>query len=439
MKLLGADGVKVPTTAELKLLSHIFPDDMIDSLMKNRPFAEKFWQGVSNAVNIPRSLMASFDLSAPLRQGVFMVGRKEFYPAFVKMFKLFGSEKASRAMNEEIRARDTYPLMRRAGLALNDPEGRFLDAREEAFMSSWAEKIPVIGKGVRASDRAYSGFLNKLRADTFDSLVKLSRNAGVDLEHDGKSLKDIANYINNATGRGDVGKLVQKNAHLLNGLFFSPRLIASRVNMLNPAFYARLSPTVRKEAIKSLLSFGGIALTVLGLAKMSGAEVEDDPRSADFGKIKLGNTRFDILGGFQQYLRFGAQMVTGESKTAKGEIRDLAHPKYGQDNRLDVTEKFAENKLSPVASFVADALRGKDPTGKPFDIKSETASRFIPLVAQDTADAYKDKGTSGLLYGVPGIFGVGVQTYQPRPSKARQKSGLLSRSKKRKHKGMLSR
>jgi hypothetical protein len=419
LKLLGAEGAKVPSQAELKLLAHVFPEEMVDALMRNRPFAKRFWNGVSNAINIPRSLMASFDLSAPLRQGVFMVGRKEFYPAFAKMFQLFGSEKASQALMQSIRDRDTYPLMRRAGLALTNPEGKFLDAREEAFMSTWAEKIPVIGRGVKASDRAYSGFLNKLRADTFDSLVKLSKEAGVDLEKDGKALRDMAKYINSATGRGDVAGLIQKNAHLLNGLFFSPRLIASRMTMLNPAFYVQLTPVVRKEAIKSLIGFSAIALTALNLAKHSGLQVETDPRSADFAKIKDGDTRYDILGGFQQYIRFGAQMISGETKTASGKINSLTKGEYGKDTRLDTAEKFFENKFSPVASFIADYLRGKDPAGKKFTWTKEIASRFIPLVAQDTADAFKEYGAKGLLSGIPGIFGVGVQTYKPKKPKTK--------------------
>jgi hypothetical protein len=435
LKLLGAEGAKVPSQAELKLLTHVFPEEMVDALMRNRPFAARFWNGVSNAINIPRSLMASFDLSGALRQGVFMVGRKEFYPAFAKMFQLFGSEKASKALMQEIRERPTYPLMRRAGLAITNPEGKFLDAREEQFMSSWAEKMPgekvpgvgtavkgynnTVGRIVKASDRAYSGFLNKLRADTFDSLVKLSKESGIDLEKDGKTLKDMARYINAATGRGDVGGLIQKNSHLLNAMFFSPRLIASRMTMLNPAFYVQLSPVVRKEAIKSLIGFSAIALTVLNLAKHAGLDVETDSRSADFAKIKVGDTRYDILGGFQQYIRFGAEMLTGESKTASGKINSLTKNQYGKDTRLDVVEKFFENKFSPVASFIADYLRGKDPAGNKFKWTKEIASRFIPLVAQDTADAFKEYGAKGLLSGIPGIFGVGVQTYKPKKAKAK--------------------
>jgi hypothetical protein len=46
--------------------------------------------------------------------------------------------------------------------------------------------------------------------------------------------------------------------------------------------------------------------------------VEIDPRSTDFGKIKVGNIRWDIWGGFQQWVRVASQLATGERKTGKG-------------------------------------------------------------------------------------------------------------------------
>lgn len=372
-------------------------------------------QIAANILNIPRALMSSFDLSAPLRQGVFMVGRKEFYKALPDMVKAFGSQRVYDGIMSDIESRPTYKLMQDSNLALTE-NGADLNHREESFISNYAEKIPLIGRGIKASERAYVGFLNKIRADSFDSIIKNYKDAGIDLTADKDQINGISRYINSATGRGDLGRL-NGATPLLNSLFFSPRLIKSRVDMLNPQYYASLPPVARKEAIKSLLSFGAIATTTLGLAKAAGLGVEVDPRSSDFGKIKVGNTRYDILGGFAQYLTLGARLATNEKKNAQGDISELGK-KYGAPTRLDTAVNFGINKESPVASFITDYLRGKDPTGMKFDLKNEIGSRFVPLLIQDINDIRNDRGLAEAIpMAIPGVFGVGLQTYPPTEAK----------------------
>lgn len=411
-KLLSVPAGEVPTTSELNVLSQIFPKELIDGLQKENPYAHI----AAQVMNAPRTIMASFDLSAPFRQGVFLVGRKEFYKAWGPMLKAFASEKAFKEVQNEIASRPSFRLMQKAGLALTD-EGNVLTKREEQFMSNWAEKIPVIGQGVRMSSRGYMAFLNKLRADVFDTLVRQAESTGLDLDHDQHALHSIARFINNATGRGDLGRW-NTAAPVLNGIFFSPRLIASRINTMNPIWYSTLHPFARKEALKSLLSFSAVALTILGLAKLSGADVEADPRSADFGKIKTGNTRYDILGGYQQFIRSGAQIITGQTKGADGEIQSLTTGDFGKKTRLDVAQNFVYNKFAPVPSFVIDWARGKDAVGNKFQLDKEVINRVTPMVAQDAISLYKDGGPGEVPQVIPGIFGVGVQTYTPREKKS---------------------
>lgn len=398
----------VPTKSEIALLDKTFPKEFVEAALKHRSMTSKTLDFAGNVLNLPRSLMSTFDLSAPLRQGIFLVGRKEFYKGFASMFKQFGSEKAFDAVQQSIKSHPNYPWMEESKLALTDM-GAGLTNREEAFMSQWAERIPVLGRGVKASDRAYTGFLNKVRADTFNTILEQTKAAGIDIVNNPKAVNDIASFVNNATGRGSLGPLSQAGP-VLNGLFFSPRLIASRVTLLNPAYYAQLSPVVRKEAIKSLISLGGLATTVTALAKMGGADVESDPRSSDFAKIRDGKTRYDILGGFGQYLTMGARLSTNETKTMKGEIQTLGQ-RYGSANRLDVMIRFATNKFSPVASFVADYLRGKNAVGETFEVRKAAMQRMLPLLWQDVAEATNDEGLKGAMKVSPGLFGIGVQTF----------------------------
>ena len=106
--------------------------------------------------------MAAYDLSAPFRQGLFLSVShpKRFFQAFLKMFRQFGSEEAYQTAQSLIEKKPTYGLMKEAGLSLTDLGS--LTTREERFMSNLAEKIPLAGRGIRASGRAYVGFLNKL-------------------------------------------------------------------------------------------------------------------------------------------------------------------------------------------------------------------------------------------------------------------------------------
>ena len=405
---------KIPIRSQLNLLSEVFPKDFIQAILNKRSLFKKAAELGGEVLNIPRALMTSYDMSAPLRQGAFLIGRpKQWVPAFGNMFKYFFSEKAYQNSIKGIKSRPTYPLMREGKLALTDMVAG-LAGREEAFMSRLAEKIPLIGPGVKASNRAYAGFLNKLRADVFDDLISSASRQGVKLNS--KVLKNIGEFVSAATGRGKLPKALEKAAVGINSVFFSPRLMSSRLTLMNPQFYTKLDPFTRKEALKSLFTFAGTAGTVMTLAAAGGAKIGADPRSADFGKIKKGNTRFDVLGGFQQYIRMASQLVTGEHISSTTGVKTTVGEGFKPLNRAEIISRFAQSKTAPTTSFVINALKGRGSLGQDFDLTEEVAGRFIPMVAQDMYDLYKDRGFEGIGMAIPAIFGVGIQTYSPSPS-----------------------
>lgn len=430
MNLLDPDKAKLPTPSEVRLLSEVFHPDFIEALMKNSTWDQKALKALVSTMNIPRALMASADISAPFRQGIMLVGHKEFWKSLGPMFKALFSENNSKALIAEIKGRDTYPLMNAAKLAITDPHKHFLLDREEDFMSDYAEKIPGWGRVVKASNRAYSGFLNRLRADYFDNLVKKYEDLGIDLKHHPEQLKGVGRFINTATGRGDLrafGKNFNAAAPALNAIFFSPRLIASRVQtfttIANPLSYVNTDPVLRKEGWKNILSLGSIALSVAGLASMAGMDVETNPRHPDFMKPKIGNTRYDILGGYQQYIRLGAQLLTNSKITGSGKETELGGDGPYDENRIDVIGRFLRSKENPVVSFGHNYLAGKNVIGEKFDrttdvggvdVPSEVLERFIPMASGDIMDAMKEHGAiKGAAMGAPAITGIGVQTYEP--------------------------
>lgn len=408
-KILGEQGGAVPTKGELSLLDEVFGREFTQTLLDKRSTMQKLMAVGGDMLNLPRSLMASFDLSAPMRQGVFLIGRpKQWAPAFKSMIKSFGSEKAYQSVMDDIASRPSYKLMRENRLALTNPTSA-LAKGEEAFMSNLAEKIPLVGAGVKASDRAYSAFLNKLRADVFDDLLSKGKDLGV--ADNPNFAASVSDFVNAATGRGKLPNALSGSTQLLNGLFFSPRLMASRLNLLNPAYYAQLEPTVRKEALKSLFTFAGTGMTVLTLANLAGADVGTDPRSSDFGKIKIGNTRYDIWGGFQQYVKLAGQLISGKLISSTTGKEYTLGEGYKPLTRLGIMGKFLQSKEAPVMSFVTSMLEGSNALGDKFSLPEETISRLMPMMVQDIYELAKEWGPKGVLMGVPGIFGVGSQTY----------------------------
>jgi hypothetical protein len=59
---------------------------------------------------------------------------------------------------------------------------------------------------------------------------------GIDFVQDPHYLKSAARFINSATGRGNLNA-VTRDARVLTNVLFSPKLMKSRVDMLNPGFY----------------------------------------------------------------------------------------------------------------------------------------------------------------------------------------------------------
>lgn len=362
---------------------------------------------VFESINIPRAIMATADVSAGFRQGIFYATKHpiKFSKSFIRQFKYLVSEKAYRNFKADVVTDPDYAQMVKHKLPLTDMK-HGLGSREEAFLSSWIEKIPGLGHITRASNRAYTGLLNELRVDYFKDFVKKGKILGIT---DPKYLDDAAKYVGNATGRGNLYNLEPIAVELTAGIF-SPRLAASRIQLLNPVYYKNLSPEVRKEALKSLFAFTGIVTGMLSLAKMSGAEVGTNPYSSDFGKIKVGKTRVDIMGGFQQYIRMAAQIVSGKYISSTTGVQMTLGEGYKPMTRWDIFQRQLESKASPIASFIQTAARGQDYKGRDVDYKKELASRFTPMVVQDIVELAKEEPEL-LPLSALGAVGFGIQTY----------------------------
>lgn len=379
---------------------------------------EKAWDATVNVLGVPRTVMASFDASAPLRQGFVatVAHPSKAIPAFAEMFKQMFSQKRFDRWLHDLKESPEYQVMEKSGLYVADPNTLHLSQKEEAFMTNLAERIPIVGRAIKGSERAYVSYLNKMRVDIFKQGVERLIADGKTPENSPEIYKALASFINNSTGRGELGKL-EPAATVLNSVFFSPRLIASRLNLLNPLYYTKMPKEVRIMALKDMAKTIGFGVTVATLSSLAGASVELDPRSPDFGKVKIGNTRYDIWGGFQQYVRVIAQLISGSTKSSTtSKVTDLTKDD-AKKTRADVVGAFFRGKLAPVPGTIWDFAANKTVTGeKP--IENKAMDLFIPMIANDISDAWKDQGFKSIFtVGLPSSLGVGVSTYSNKKKK----------------------
>jgi len=362
---------------------------------------------LTNIANIPQTLMTSLDLSAPLNQGWGMVSRKRFYTSLYTMLKSSVSKESFRNLQAETITNPNYQLAKKSGLRLTDL-GDKLNLREESMMSNIFDKVP----GISASQRAYTAFLNKLRIDSFNDLIKKAEVAGEDITLGSKSVEDIAKVVNNFTGGARVGK-IEGATPFLNAIFFSPRKINSAIQMINPVNYIspNISKTARLEATRNLIGSLALSASVIALYSLiTGKKQETDPTSSDFGKIRSGDTRLDVTGGNATYINLLSRLITGRIKSSGGIIRKLG-TKYGETSGFDLIAQFLRYKLSPNASLLVDAITKSNAIGEKKTIPESVMDRFKPMFANSTVELLKSDTDGKFGFTLASLFGAGLNTY----------------------------
>lgn len=389
-----------------------FNKGLLDAQLRKQSVPRKLLRYGGELLNTTRALMTSFDLSAVLRQGGFITFGHPLraLQAFPDMLRALRSEQAQFRVMEDIKNRPNAPLYAQSKLYISDngPMAS-LSRMEEAYMSRWAKKIP----GVGASERAYTTFLNRLRADSFDAMAaNLGKRGKVTAEE----AKAIANFVNVATGRGNLDAAA-KAAVGLNTVFFAPRYVVSRFQLLagQPLYRGTMRTRIAIAGeYARMLAGAGI---VYALAQKSGATIETDPRSSDFGKIRFGDTRIDPLFGLSQVTTLLSRLATGETKNAGGKIIPIRGPNvpFGHDNAADVTMRFLRTKLAPIPGAAFDISSGQNVVGQKVTPRSAATQLVTPLSIGDIANAMKEQGVPrGTALAILALFGMGVQHYQAR-------------------------
>lgn len=360
----------------------------------------------------PKAAMSIADMSAVLRQGLLLAAGNpgKAVVALGRATRAMASPKFAAEFEGRLRTGSMAAARERAGLYLAD-QGVAIGKREEAFLSHLAEKIPVYGQVVKASERHFNTFLNSLRADAFDATYLAVGNMTA------QESRALARFINVATGRGELGKLTQA-ADVLQHVFYSPRLVASRIQAPLDALGLTgrgrevwRSRGARRQMVQSWTSLVTSGMLTLKYLEANGAKVTWDPASSDFGKAVFGNTRIDIWGGFQQPVRQIASAIKKSIQASQGELK-------GQELVSQVGKdvfQFLRYKAAPGPTLAGELLTKKTPVGQDITRPQAALDAVTPLLVQDFIEALNDPKTpreravAGLA---ASFFGIGVSTYE---------------------------
>jgi hypothetical protein len=154
-------------------------------------------------------------------------------------------------------------------------------------------------------------------------------------------------------------------------------------------------------------------------------EVGTDPRNADWGKVRVGDSRIDIWAGHQQPMRVIARIGTGITDRIGITGKDLTDYEKNVDP-LELIGRFASYKFGPGITLPKELLTGRDMVGEGRTLTETMADQVMPMWIQDVRDAAKSDGWGRLgLTGGLTFMGVGVSTYGDNEKMTREKAKKL--------------
>ena len=397
-----------PTQSSLRQFDEFFGTNILKvGANKSATWKQKLWKAIRIPGQTYKAIRASIDHSAMLIQGfTFALTHPiEWAKVFVPSHRTMVSEDYLRL--REIQ-RKSNPHYQRTQAATN---GRYFteagtSKTEEEFVNNYAHKIPIIGKWIKASERAHVEGLNGMREIVFKFMDEWGDDSSFDKD------QQACQHISNLTGRfiGDSKKWFEKHMDVWSTGFWTPRMIAANFHVL---FDWVTKPEIRKMAAYDLVKGTTLlaALTAL-ISMIPGVDVEDDPRSSNIGKGKIGNRTFTLWGRYGQYIRVVAQLATETAKSPT--TGDLYHRE-----RVDTITKFLRGKMNPVFSPGVDIITGKTYAGDPMQYDEEFLTKYIaenisPLFIKDVVDSIRFQGLDkpGMILAGTGFYGIDATTFE---------------------------
>lgn len=382
-------------------------------------------------IGAQRMIQLGIDFGTTLIQGAGMLTEKSAWKANLQGLKNAFSKQQLNEMKYRILGHPLYDQASKAGLRIPLYGTELYQKEEMAMFNKFKTKYggQFVKKGLGAINETLSFFeryvasLSQARFDLFTQMVEAEKAIKGVTELDSAEMKSIAETINTISGSTKLsilGRDFEKLAPEANFLMFSARLFASKFKNLvgTPALVMKhygekalgkettLSDAVVRKRMRASLGILGVSYSLINLAKLSGYDVETDPRSGDFGKAKVGDRMVDLTLGYGSYVTFMARVITGETTTSSTgvtkKLRDLTpEEKANGDIRAvgsggeklgygSITGSFLRNKLASFPSTLLDFYLGETSMGEKPTVKGEAQNRIPPMFLQDTWNIIQD-------------------------------------------------
>ena len=405
-----------------------------------------------------------------------MMAKNDRFHSFMKKFRDTGaasSEEFAANIMEEILSRPHSDLYREFDLGLTRI-GDTLDltSREEAYQSLVFERLRnspnmaarILGEGVHSSERAYATYLNLIRANAFDHLSTVYAADGYTPFNSPELYRDTAKMVNDMTGRSDIPfDKTGGSYRLLSMAYFSARFQSSVVKRLmmpgralasaarqsaerngtsmkswekdvNDRFHITdMHPAMQREVMGNTARLMSAYAAIAGLAYQMGGSIDLDPRSADYLKLRFGNTRLDVLGGTANWIRFLARIASGERMDAMRKIKTAG----GNLGTRAVYHQFWDSKAAPLVADAQAFAFGDDSMGNdvipslkfPYPRNEKERKKMLsdlfynntPMHIREIADGMTQGGALGGALSLLSYFGVGVSSYDDKKPRERLK------------------
>lgn len=432
----GATPSAKEITAMRRVLEPVLGRGTTSQLLNARNLTTKGGELVLNTIGLPRALMASSDISAVLRQGAMLGARQpvDWVKMVGRSIRAFWQPEYADALRDSITHRgvirlqsgetvDLYDFTKRLGSFYGSDAGQQgLTFSEEVWMtrfaSKWGWHLPRDAAGrfslnptqwekvpfpvpLAQSERSYVLGLDKMRADYIDNMVgKLIRRGMANgREATITDFEQLALFVNNASGRGNLPEFLRNYHPFINALLFAPRLIVSRFAILGDvARHTIRGGPMRRVVWETLAADAATAAAGLTMLDLGLSEVGVDANvnflnplekgkdgvwrtNSDFLKLRVEGTTFIDFGASflpvqRLILGLGVAALQGDGEMA-----------------AQLGGRFLRSKEAPVPSGVHDVVTGTDFIGGKVELSLDDllgdviASRSIPLSWQGPVEA----------------------------------------------------